>query len=118
MACRVMTRSLDLCREEWRDLVEVEYRRAEEACNGVLLNRSREFEFRSKFGIDGYALRRILFRSSTTISHRYASEELIRHWATHPHVTFEEFAWGAGFRHKFLRQARVRGRAASRLFAA
>lgn len=114
-----MTRSLDLCRDEWRDLVEVQMRQAEEACHGVLLNREHLWEFRSRFGVSQATVQRMLFRSAAHIAERYASEELLRWWAYNPRVTFEQYAWNAGFRHKFLRQAnRRRNLSGSRSWAA
>ena len=103
-------RALDVCRDEWRDEMDRQYERAEEACNGVLLNKKHLYEFRIKFGMDSWAVRKILFRSASHIANRYASEELLRYWETHPKTTFEQWAYHAGFRHKFLLQARRRGR--------
>lgn len=113
-------RSLDKCRAEWQDLVDVHYRQAEEACRGSLIRPELRTEFRIKFGMATWTVRRILFCSSAPIAEKYASEELQQFWRYQPRLTFAEFAWNEGFRHEFLRIEKRRrdGNRGSRLLAA
>lgn len=113
-------RALDACRDEWHNLVDVQYRQAEEACRGTLIRPDLRFEFRTRFGMSTTAVRRILFCSSAPIADKYASEELRDFWRYQPKVSFAEFAWNSGFRHQFLRIEKRRrdGNRGSRLLAA
>lgn len=76
------------CREDYEDLLLVQFERAEEATRGALLNaRGRAA------GVDP----RSLFMGNETRALAYASEELVEHWRTHPRVTFAAFErrWAA-----------------------
>lgn len=96
-------RALAVCRAEWHDLVDVHYEQAEEVCRGNLIRPDLRTEFRQKFGMGTWTVRRILFCSAAPISERYASEELRNFWRYQPRVTFAQYAWDCGFRHQFLR---------------
>jgi len=93
-----------VCREEWREHQRQQFLQAEVDCHGVLLNRQMAWEFGRVFGYGSGAMVRGLFRQCRHVRHRYASDELKDWWARNGYMTFEEWAWQAGFRHKFLRQ--------------
>lgn len=100
-------RALDVCRDEWRDHQLACLARAEHDTRGQLLNSRHRDEFGRLFGFGTSGLHR-LFRQPKKVRHRYASPELIGWWERHGHLTFEQFAYQAGFRHKFIVQARRR----------
>jgi hypothetical protein len=75
--------------DQWRELraeyelvLEAAYRRAEDECNGRLLNAAG----REK-GIDPYSL----FMGNDARARCYASPELLDHWARYPRLTFARF---------------------------
>jgi hypothetical protein len=69
-------------RAEFEVQRENAYARAEEACNGALLNaRGRATD------VDPYSL----FIGNESRALAYASEELVEHWQKHPRMTFAEF---------------------------
>lgn len=69
-------------RAEYEIVREAAYKRAETACNGVLLNARGK-----KAGIDPYSL----FMGNEVRAYAYASEELVDHWDRYPRLTFEAF---------------------------
>jgi len=62
--------------------VDDAYNKAVKATAGVLVNN----EGRAKH-IDGYSL----FRSNRAFARKYASEELLEHWDSHPRLTMVEY---------------------------
>lgn len=77
------------CRDEYEAHVMAAYARAEYDTNGYLLNRDGKGA-----SIDPVTL----FTGPRSRAVRYASEELLEHWLTHPRVSFAEFEqqWVAG----------------------
>lgn len=73
---------------EYDDMLEREYRRAETATNGYLVNR----EGRRRH-IDG----RTLFSGPEVRARKYASDELLEHWNNHPRPSLQHFEkqWAA-----------------------
>ena len=69
-------------RAEHRENVENQYRRAEEATNGALLNRRGQ-----ERGIDPYSL----FTHNSTYFRAYASEELVEWFSRNPRLTFSDY---------------------------
>lgn len=67
---------------EWHDVVEAAFLRAEQACRGTLLNRRGR-----ERGIDA----RSLFYGPAVRAYAYASPELIEHWQSWPRVPFHEY---------------------------
>lgn len=69
--------------------VDDAYNKALEATAGVMVNA----EGRAK-KIDDY----MLFRSNRVYARKYASEELLEHWETHPRLTMAEYEvqWMSG----------------------
>lgn len=76
------------CRTDYAHHLEHAYAQAEHATNGALLNA----EGRAR-GIDALSL----FMGPAARAEKYASEELIEYWRTHPRVTFARFEqqWAA-----------------------
>lgn len=70
------------CRAEYQAHLEAAYARAERETNGYLLNRAGRAA-----GIDSYSL----FTGPHARACKYASTELLEHWAAHPRVSFTEF---------------------------
>lgn len=99
-----------MCREEWREHQRQQFLQAEKDCHGVLLNRAGAMKFAKVFGYRAAAMVRGLFQQTYYVRHRYASDELKDWWARNGYITFEQWAWQAGFRHKFLRQGLRRWR--------
>lgn len=112
-------RALAACREEWHELIDVHFRQAEEACRGSLIRPELRTEFRTKFGMGTWTVRRILFCSSAPTANKYASDELREFWRYQPRISFAQYAWDKGFRHQFLRVEKRRrdGYCGSRLAA-
>lgn len=76
------------CRTDYDHHLEHAYAQAEHATNGALLNA----EGRAR-GVDALSL----FMGPASRAEKYASEELIEYWRTHPRVTFARFEqqWAA-----------------------
>lgn len=96
-------RSLEIEREAWRDYIGAQAALAEDECAGSVIKPELRAEFCRRYRSLG-----ALFRRRWSDRRHYATPELIRFWDRHPHITFEEWAWNAGFRNKFLREARIR----------
>lgn len=62
--------------------VDAEYDKALEACSGVLVNKAGRADH-----VDGYSLFVGPFRRAK----RFASEELLEYWETHPRLSLEDF---------------------------
>jgi len=71
-----------LCRADFEDYRIAEYLKAEQACNGRLLNRR---------GIDAGVDSLDLFMGNEIRAHAYASEELLEWWRSHPRPVYEAF---------------------------
>jgi hypothetical protein len=71
-----------ICRAEYDQVLYSQYQRAEDATNGRLVNA----EGRAR-GIDPLSL----FMGTNARAMRWASEELIEHWRSHPRTTFASF---------------------------
>lgn len=69
-------------RAEYELVREAAYEKAEDACNGKLLN-----ERGRRAGIDAYSL----FMGSSTRALAYASPELVEHWASFPRITYAAY---------------------------
>lgn len=104
-------RALEVCRDQWHANQLRTMQHAEAETRGVLLNPAMRREFDRAFGLSSYGVLRGLFLSPWPIRRRYASPELVEYWRRHGHITFEQWALGAGFRRKFLLEARRAGRA-------
>lgn len=83
--------------EEWAEMrsdyeshVQHAYAQAVEGTCGVLVNKNGRAEH-----IDGYDL----FTGPRVRAHKYASEELIEWWKSHPRLSLEEFErrWLEGY---------------------
>jgi hypothetical protein len=70
-------------RSERQEAVEHAWRQAETATNGYMLNRA---------GLANNIDERSLFTGPESRARRYASEELLQHWQTHPRPTSAMFA--------------------------
>lgn len=70
------------CRDAYELHLEVQHDAADRACRGVLVN---------KVGIARGITSGSLFLGPKTRAHKYASEELLEFWRTHPRVTFAQF---------------------------
>lgn len=70
------------CREEFELYRESAYAAAENATNGVLINKRGKAA-----GIDPYSL----FIGNGARARAYASRELLDHWDRSPRITFEQF---------------------------
>ncbi|MGV1079708.1 MAG: hypothetical protein ACOYD1_07630 [Candidatus Nanopelagicales bacterium] len=101
-------RSLDKCRDEYWDWCFQQAAAAEEACNGNLIDSRCYPEIRRCHG----SVFSALWRTSAATAWRYASPELRNFWHANQRLTFTEFAWAAGFRHKFIRQGKYRAESA------
>lgn len=77
-----------VCRQDYDEVLYAQYQRAEAACNARLVNA----EGRAR-GIDPLSL----FMGNRIRAYRWASEELIEFWRSHPRVTFSDFErqWAA-----------------------
>ena len=84
------------CRAEYDHVLYSQYETAAEACREALLNRAGR-----RARIDPLSL----FMGPRARAFKYASDELLEHWAAHPRVTFAEFErqWIA------TREAELRG---------
>lgn len=100
-------RALEQCRESWRDYQLGNALRAEHECHGYLVRPEMRTEFSRRYGEGIGALAR-MFRRPWRERSRYATPELIRWGDRNGHTTFEQWAYHAGFRHKFLIQAKAR----------
>lgn len=74
---------------DFMSYVDDAYSKALEATAGVMVNA----EGRAKH-IDSY----ILYRSNRAYARKYASEELLEHWESHPRLTMAEYElqWVSG----------------------
>lgn len=69
-------------RSDFLGHVDAEYDKALEACSGVLVNKAGRAEH-----VDGYSL----FTGSERKAKRFASEELLEYWETHPRLSLEDY---------------------------
>lgn len=69
-------------KDDWTDVLEADYRRAEESTNSCLLTAEA-----IRCGVDSFSL----FTGPAARAYRFASEELLAHWESHPRRSREEF---------------------------
>ena len=90
-----MATKWDIVRDEWLDLVEANYLAANEATRGHLLNNEHRDEFLRKYGA-WYESLGLFSDMSSTAAYRYASDELVDYWRSHPRLTWSEYAVSRG----------------------